>query len=67
MVHASRAALTGWIRTAWHPYHRDVSDEQKTEFLELVTDRYAEAHPPDADGAFHVLTVRLQVRAHKGA
>jgi trans-aconitate methyltransferase len=65
MVHASRAALTGWIRTAWQPYHRDVPEERKNEFLELVTDLYAEARPPDADGAFHVLTIRLQVQAHK--
>jgi trans-aconitate 2-methyltransferase len=65
MVHASRTALTGWIRTAWQPYHQDVPEERKNEFLESVTDRYAEAHPPDAEGAFHVLTVRLQVRAHK--
>ncbi len=65
MVHASRAALTGWIRTAWQPYHRDVPETRKNEFLERVTDLYGEAHPADADGAFHVLTIRLQVEAHK--
>jgi trans-aconitate 2-methyltransferase len=66
MPHASRTALTGWLRTAWQPYHRDIPEEQKDVFLESVTDRYAEEHPPDESGTFHVPMVRLQVRAHKG-
>jgi trans-aconitate 2-methyltransferase len=65
MVHASRAALTGWLRTAWQPYHRHVPGDRKDAFLELVTDQFAEAHPPDEAGAFHVGMARLQVRAHK--
>ena len=32
---------------------------------QAVTDRFAEAHPPDANGAFHAGMVRLQVRARK--
>jgi trans-aconitate 2-methyltransferase len=65
MVHASRAALTGWLRTAWQPYHRHVPEDRKDAFLELVTDRFADVHPPDESGAFHVPMFRLQVRAHK--
>ncbi|HEX4487743.1 MAG TPA: methyltransferase domain-containing protein [Terriglobales bacterium] len=65
MLHSSLAALTGWLRTAWQPYHRDIPEEHKASFLETVTHRYAQAHPAEPDGAFHVLMMRLQVRAHK--
>lgn len=65
MVHLTRQAFTGWIRTAWLPYHQHISAGQKSAFHESVTDRFAEAHPPDAGGAFHVRMVRLQVRARK--
>jgi trans-aconitate 2-methyltransferase len=67
MVHPTRKAFTGWIRTAWLPYHQDISEQERDAFLESVTDRFAENHPPDADGASHVRMVRLQVRAHKPA
>jgi trans-aconitate 2-methyltransferase len=65
MVHPHRQAFTGWIRTAWLPYHQHISEAGKGEFLESVTDRFAEAHPADAAGAFHVRMVRLQVRGHR--
>ena len=67
MVHPNRAAFTGWIRTAWLPYHQHVFDDRRDEFLEAVTDRFAEAHPPGADGAFHAGMVRLQVTAREPA
>jgi trans-aconitate 2-methyltransferase len=57
--------FTGWIRKAWQPYHQHISAGRKSAFLESVTDRFAEAHPPDAGRAFHVRVVRLQVRARK--
>jgi trans-aconitate 2-methyltransferase len=65
MVHPTREAFTGWIRTAWLPYHQHVPTERKGAFLESVTDRFADAHPPDEGGAFRVRMVRLQVRAHQ--
>jgi len=65
MVHANRAAFTGWLRTAWQPYHRHVPEGQRDQFLEKITDLFAAVHPPDANGAFHVQAVRLQVSARK--
>jgi len=65
MVHESRAAFTGWLRTAWHPYTTRVQTAKREEFLEAVTERYLQQHPADAAGAVHVRMVRLQVLAHK--
>jgi trans-aconitate methyltransferase len=65
MVHESREAFTGWLRTAWHPYTTRVGAERREEFLEAATDCYLGDHPADAEGQVHVLMVRLQVLAHK--
>jgi trans-aconitate 2-methyltransferase len=65
MVHPNRAAFTGWLRTAWQPYHRHVPESERDQFLEEVTDCFAAAHPPDPNGTFHVKAVRLQVSARK--
>lgn len=67
MVHADRAALIGWIRSAWHPYTAPVAPEERARFIEEAADQYLAAHPPDAGGAVHVPMVRLQVRARKPA
>ncbi|MBS1852975.1 MAG: methyltransferase domain-containing protein [Acidobacteria bacterium] len=65
MLHAGRAAFTGWLRTAWHPYVSAVPEPRQEEFLEEVTNEYLRTHPPDAAGVIHVRMVRLQVLAHK--
>lgn len=65
MVHADRAAFTGWIRSAWHPYTSRVAPKTRTSFIEEAVDRYLALNPPDPDGAVHVSMVRLQVRARK--
>ncbi len=65
MVHADRAALAGWIRTAWHPYTGPIASAERTRFIEEAVDEYLASHPADASGAVHVPMVRLQIRAHK--
>ena len=65
MVHESRAAFTGWLRTAWHPYTTRVPEELREEFLQAATSRYLRDQPADAEGRVHVRMMRLQVLAHK--
>ena len=65
MVHEDRAAFTGWLRTAWHPYTTRVSAERREEFLEAATESYLSQFPPDEAGRVHVAMVRLQVLAHR--
>jgi trans-aconitate methyltransferase len=65
MVHGSRAAFVGWLRSAWHPYTSAVSMPERQEFIEEVAADFLSAHPPDADGSIQVPGVRLQVRARK--
>lgn len=65
MVHPSRAAFTGWLRTAWLPFHAALPDDQRDLFLEEVTERFLRQSPPDSLGQIHVNAVRLQVLAHK--
>lgn len=65
MVHESRAAFTGWLRTAWHPYTTRVAAQRREDFLEAATERYLGEHPEDSEGRVHVRMIRLQVLAHK--
>lgn len=65
MVHESREAFTGWLRTAWQPYTTRVAAKHREEFMEAVTERYLAKHPTDSTGAVHVRMVRLQALAHK--
>jgi trans-aconitate 2-methyltransferase len=65
MVHLSREAFTGWLRTAWLPYTERVPIEHRAAFLEAVTDQYLKQHPRDPGGQVHVKMIRLQVLAHK--
>lgn len=67
MVHSDRAAFTGWIRSAWHPYTNRVASPKRVRFIEESVDQYLASHPPDASGSVHVPMVRLQVRARKPA
>jgi trans-aconitate methyltransferase len=65
MIHASREAFTGWLRTAWLPYTTRVPDDRRNDLLESVTDCYIRDIPPDGEGRVHVRMIRLQVLAHK--
>jgi trans-aconitate 2-methyltransferase len=65
MVHESREAFTGWLRTAWHPYTTRVAAERREEFLEAVTERYLRERPADSEARVHVGMIRLQVLAHR--
>ncbi len=67
MVHSDRAAFTGWIRSAWHPYTDPIAPAKRARFIEEAVDQYLASHPPDARDAIHVAMVRLQVRARKPA
>jgi trans-aconitate methyltransferase len=67
MIHSSREAFTGWLRTSWLPYCERVAGPRREDFLEAVTDRYLDQHPCDATGQVHVSMMRLQVLAHKPA
>jgi trans-aconitate 2-methyltransferase len=66
MVHADRDAFIGWLRTAWHPYTSPVPEAVRPALIEIVADRYLEAHPRDAEGRVHVMAIRLQVEARRG-
>jgi len=63
MVHEGREAFQGWMRTTWMPVLARLPEEGRADFLDEVTDRYLEAHPPDAAGCSRVAMVRLEVEA----
>jgi len=63
MRHADRGAFVGWLRTTWFPYTDRLPVGRRDAFLDDVALAYAAAHPPDADGAYHVRVVRLEVEA----
>ena len=65
MIHASREAFLGWLRTTWHPYSSYVPEEARPAFLDEAVERYLQEYPPDAEGRVHVLMIRLQVEARK--
>jgi len=65
MVHESREAFVGWLRTAWHPYTTRVPEILREPFLKAVADLYLATHPADSQGQVHVRMMRLQVVAHK--
>jgi trans-aconitate 2-methyltransferase len=63
MTHAGRPAFLGWLRTTWSTYVQRVPPDLASAFVDEVADAYEAAHPPDADGVYHVRLVRLQVEA----
>ena len=67
MIHPTREAFTGWLRTAWLPYGERVPIELRDGFLEAATDEYLRLHPRDPQGQVHVKMMRLQVLAHKAS
>ena len=65
MVHSSREAFVGWLRTTWLPYTSLVPEERRDDLLKSVTECYLRDHPADREGWVHVRMIRLQVLAHK--
>jgi trans-aconitate methyltransferase len=65
MVHATREALAGWIRTTWLPYTEHVPEQARPAFIDEIVDRYLNNNPPDAAGRAHLQMVRLEVEAMK--
>lgn len=65
MVHPSREAFAGWLRTTWMPYTQRVPQERRQRFIEAVVEKYLQKHPAPADGAVHVQMVRLEVESRK--
>jgi trans-aconitate methyltransferase len=57
--------FAAWLRTTWLPYVQRVPKGAREEFIAAVTDRYADRHPPDAEGRVHVRMVRLEIDAVK--
>lgn len=65
MVHPGPAGLTGWLRTTWHPYTRQVPEIQRETFLDELVSAYLVEHPLDEQGRTHVQMFRLEVEAIK--
>jgi len=65
MVHAGRAGLQGWLRTAWLPYTQRVPEIHRQRFLDELVERYLVDHPLDKQGRAHVQMSRLEVEAIK--
>lgn len=65
MLYPDRAALIGWLRSAWHPYTTPVAPAERPAFIEQVADHYLREHPPDEQGRIHVPAMRLQIQARK--
>jgi trans-aconitate methyltransferase len=63
MVQKGTEGLAGWIRTTWMPYTERVPADRQEAFIREVSERYARAHPPDAQGNLAVEMVRLEVDA----
>jgi trans-aconitate methyltransferase len=65
LVHPSRAAFEGWLRTTWLPYTQQVPVDRRQEFIDQVMDAYLESNPAAPDGAITVHMVRLEVETKK--
>jgi trans-aconitate methyltransferase len=65
VVHAGAAGLAGWITATWMPYTARLPAARRAPFADAVAERYAAAHPPDADGSLHVDGVRVEVEARR--
>ncbi|MGA2643041.1 MAG: methyltransferase domain-containing protein, partial [Spirochaetia bacterium] len=63
MLQKGAEGLAGWIRTTWMPYTEKVPVESREAFIREASERYVNAHPPDARGNVAVQMVRLEVDA----
>lgn len=65
MTQQGREGLASWIRTTWLPFTQRVPEDLRDEFIMHVVDLFAQEHPLENDGFFHVAMVRLEVEAEK--
>jgi trans-aconitate 2-methyltransferase len=63
MVHDTRDALAGWLRTVFLPYTERLPEALREDFIDEVAEAYVERRPPDENGGIHVKMVRLEVEA----
>ena len=63
MLQKGAEGLAGWIRTTWMPYTERVPAGRREAFVREASERYVQAHPPDAQGNVAVRMVRLEVDA----
>ena len=67
IVYPNRQSFVGFWRNVAHPYTSRLPPQHRDLFLDQVADRYAERHPPDANGQLLVRARRLFVVAHRPA
>ena len=63
MLHESRDAFAGWLRTTWMPYIHPVPKPLRERWISEITDRYLARHPTDLEGRIAVRMMRLEVEA----
>jgi trans-aconitate 2-methyltransferase len=63
VVHEGESGLAGWIRTTWMPYTGRLPEARRAAWIDEVVTRYAEQHPPDAEGRLHVPSFRIELEA----
>lgn len=63
MVHSSKNALAGWVRTTWLPYTQRIPAEMQESYIAEIVDEYLGLYPLDRDGCSHVQMFRLEVEA----
>jgi trans-aconitate methyltransferase len=64
MVHSSREALEGFLRSTWHPYLQRLPVELRSPFVQEIARRYIDRYS-SPDGMIHVRMMRLQALAEK--
>ena len=60
MVHEDIEKFKGWIRTTWLPYLYRIPENLKNRFIDLITRRYIEKHPPGSNGEIKTAMQRLE-------
>jgi trans-aconitate 2-methyltransferase len=59
MTHKDRQGLYGWIKTTWLPYLERVPEEQQSDLINEILDKYVRHSPADSQGLIHLKLVRL--------
>ena len=65
MDHGGIEALKGWLRTTWLPFTERVPEEERENFIEIVSKNYVERYSANSKGIINVQMVRLEVEAVK--
>ncbi len=65
MVHQGTDGIKNWLRSVWLPYTQRVPDNEREEFINLLTENFEKENPPDINGIFHIDMLRLEVEAEK--